>query len=818
MMSKMPVAGVVWQTIHYLLGFERLGYDAYYVEAHARTPSMLMERDDDDSSALAAGFIDRVMRNVGLTGRWAFHALHEDGRCYGLSESALACLYREATLIVNLHGGTEPRPEHAASGRLVYLESDPCELQVELAEGRADTLAFLEPHAAFFTFGENLGRPDCRLPVPERFHFVPTRQPVLLDAWEAHGNPVGHTFTTIGNWRQAWRTVQLDGETYHWSKHREFMKFIDLPRRAEVALELALSSVEAADVADLEAHGWSVRPGLDVSLDRNTYRSYVSSSRGEFTVAKDQNVRLRSGWFSDRSATYLAAGRPVVTQDTGFGCALPTGAGLFAFTSLDEAVDALQRITKDFVRQSRAAHAIAREFFSHDVVLGAMLAALGLETKPRRARGLPLADDLSLEPRSRRPLALEPETRHAVLARPVPAPAVPAFADAVPSVTIVVVAHDGLVCTRLCVESVLAQTGIAFELLVVDNASTDGTPAYLAELAARDPRVTPILNDCNVGFAAAVNQGLARARGDVLVVLNNDVVVTPGWLEPLVALLADRTIGAVGPVTNRIANEAEIPTHHRTYGEMVEFAAERGLRFRGSHFDIPMLAMFCTALRREVFERVGPLDEQFELGLFEDDDYSHRVRAAGLRLVCADDSFVHHFGEASFGNLVPDGRYATLFERNRERFEHKWGVPWRGHQRRSDDGYARTIARVQHLVRRTVPADAVVAVVSRGDDELLDLGRAARHFPESPDGTWAGHYPGDSEDAIALLRTMQETGSTHIDFPEPGRWWLEHYAGLAAHLRSHARQVVDDPDCIVFELRVGMVPSTRSAALVEVGR
>src|SRR2546428_5599447 len=167
MMSKIPVAGVVWQTLHYLIGFERLGYEVYYVEAHARTPSMFMEREDDDGSARAAAFIEQIMQRFDLGDRWAFHALHENGRCYGLSELQLKRLYDSADLIINLHGGTIPLPEHSATRRLIYLETDPVDLQIELHRGNPEAVDFLSPHCAFFTFGENYGQPDCRLPISD---------------------------------------------------------------------------------------------------------------------------------------------------------------------------------------------------------------------------------------------------------------------------------------------------------------------------------------------------------------------------------------------------------------------------------------------------------------------------------------------------------------------------------------------------------------------------------------------------------------------------------------------------------------------------
>ena len=384
MMTKMPVAGVVWQTVHYLVGLQRLGYDVYYVEAHARTPSMFMEREQDDGSGRAAAFIDGVMRRFGLADHWAYHALHEDGRCYGMDWPALDALYSDAALLINLHGGTMPLPEHYRTGRLVYLETDPVQLQIELHENNPETIAFLEPHCAFFTFGENYGNPDCGLPVSGRFEFKPTRQPVVVDFWDhaRHDSAPAGVFSTIGNWQQPWREVMFNGQSYSWSKHHEFMKVIGLPRRVPTqAFELALSSYGPEDAAMLQTHGWRVRHALDFSMDPDAYRDYVCGSRGEFTVAKDQNVRLRSGWFSDRSATYLAAGRPVVTQDTAFGNVLPTGEGLFAFATADEAAAAVEAVNADYPRHRRAAAAIGRAYFGHDVVLGRLLQEVGLRAE-----------------------------------------------------------------------------------------------------------------------------------------------------------------------------------------------------------------------------------------------------------------------------------------------------------------------------------------------------------------------------------------------------------------------------------------------------
>lgn len=376
--TRFPVAGVIWQTVHYLVGLERLGYDVYYVEAHALSPSMLLRSSEDEPSLRAAAFLDDLMRRFGLAERWAYHPVNDAGRCFGMSREALARLYDSAALILNLHGATPPLPEHSATGRLVYLETDPVFAQVELYHDSPETTALLGAHSAHLTYAENYGRPDCPLPVSDRFTFMPTRQPVVLDFWKGDTARSGDAFTTVGNWKQIGRRVRYRGETYHWSKHSEFLKVLDLPRRSAQTFELALSRIEDPDRELLERYGWRVRASLEFSMDPDAYRSYITTSRGEFTVAKDQNVRLRTGWFSDRSATYLAAGRPVITQDTGFGVTLPTGEGLFAFSTLAEIPAQVEAINADYGRHRQAAAAIAQEYFRHDVVLGRLLADVGL--------------------------------------------------------------------------------------------------------------------------------------------------------------------------------------------------------------------------------------------------------------------------------------------------------------------------------------------------------------------------------------------------------------------------------------------------------
>jgi GT2 family glycosyltransferase len=616
----------------------------------------------------------------------------------------------------------------------------------------------------------------------------------------------------VGNWHQPWRNVVFDGETYHWSKHREFRKFLDLPVRARQEFELALTGHTEAERRTLERHGWKVRDALSFGRDTAAYRDYIGTSRGEFTVAKDQNVRFRTGWFSDRSATYLATGRPVITQDTGFGNVLPTGAGLFAFSTTEGILSALERIEADHERSRRAALDIGREWFSHEAVLGHLLEEVGISVPrgPRNIGAFPLSLDLTTV--SRRPTRLREDTVREVLdtpplhsrARRLPLPSrEPSHGANHPAASIVVVTFNNLVFTRLCLETLLANTDYApFEVIVVDNASTDGTADYLCGLSEATPAVRVLVNDRNRGFAPAVNQGVSVATGDVLVLLNNDTMVGPGWLKGLVRHLRDPQVGLVGPVTNRIGNEAQIDVSYRTYGDFLRFAAERERAEPDGLMDLRMLAMFCVAMRRDVFERVGLLDERYEVGMLEDEDYAVRVRATGHRVVCAEDVFVHHFGQATFGDLVSTGEYRQIHEANRARFEEKWGTTWRPYRHRDTDDYHALVDAVRQEVDARVPHHATVLVMSKGDETLVKLnGRAAWHFPALEDGAYAGYYPADSREALRQLVDLQARGAQYLVVPKTAEWWLEHYRRFGEYLEQQCRVIPSDmAACRIYAL------------------
>jgi GT2 family glycosyltransferase len=245
---------------------------------------------------------------------------------------------------------------------------------------------------------------------------------------------------------------------------------------------------------------------------------------------------------------------------------------------------------------------------------------------------------------------------------------------------VVVVCYGGLELTRACLASLLAsETWPRLEVIVVDNASPDGTADFLRGFERRDPRVRAVLNDENRGFAAANNQGLALADGEVLVLLNNDTVVPPGLIGRLVAhLRRDEAIGLLCPTTNFCGNEAKIDAGYADLRGLPGFAARRARAYAGRTLDLETAAMYCVAMRRGVVDAVGPLDEGYGVGMFEDDDFSRRVRLAGFRVACAEDAYVHHVGQSAFAKL-PREEYDAIWRRNQTYFEQKWGVSWRPH-------------------------------------------------------------------------------------------------------------------------------------------
>jgi hypothetical protein len=371
-----PLAGVTYQFLHYLIGLRRLGYDPFYIEDSGRWVYDPRINDFTPDASGNINAISSILKTYGFADRWAFRGSYPGGQCYGKTEKEILRIYREADAFLNVTGAQELREEHLVCPRRVYVETDPVACQIKVSQGDRATIEALEAHDKIFSFGENLGEPDCALPV-ERFQWLPTRQPVVMDMWNNPDGVSGESYTTIATWKNEGKDVTYRGETYYWSKDREFVKFLDLPSRRPLRFELALGAdVEVERL--LRDHGWIHVNSLGISRSVEEYRRYIQRSRGEFTVAKDQNIRLRSGWFSDRSACYLAAGRPVITQETGFGKFLPTGRGLYGFQTMDDILAALDAIEGDYNANCRAALEIAREYFDAEKVIGSLMERAGL--------------------------------------------------------------------------------------------------------------------------------------------------------------------------------------------------------------------------------------------------------------------------------------------------------------------------------------------------------------------------------------------------------------------------------------------------------
>src|SRR5436309_1837511 len=374
-MGSMPIAGVIWQHIHYIVGLQRLRHDVYYIEDSARLPYNPETFEVTDEFDYAAKVLSRLAAEFDFKNRWAFCARYLPGNpTAGLSLKKIRQLYREADAILNVCGTQEFNDDLLVSDRILYVESDPGVEQIKIDKGVKSTIEYLRRHRALFTFGENVGTKN--FPVPTHgFKWLPTRQPIVTDLWKTSRAPArGAVLTSIANWSTSGlKDISWRGKKYLWSKSREFIRFAAAPKKSGETFELATEIKDRPTRERFLRNGWRFTSPLQMSVDYWLYRDYIRRSKGEFTVAKDQYIRLKTGWFSDRSGCYLAAGRPVITQETGFTKNYGGKEGLLSFRTLDEIADAMKRINADYGKHSRGARAIARELFEAEAVLKSVL-------------------------------------------------------------------------------------------------------------------------------------------------------------------------------------------------------------------------------------------------------------------------------------------------------------------------------------------------------------------------------------------------------------------------------------------------------------
>ena len=378
MIVSYPVGGVLWDYGQYALGLERLGFEVYYLEDTGWQTYDPGRGAYSDDCSYGVRFLGRSLAALSpaLGARWHFRAM--DGRTFGMSAAALAEVISSADLFLNVSGGTLLRDEYMACRRKVLIDSDPGWNHFRNypkwdASPRWHGTHGYRAHDYFFTYAERLGRADCVLP-SMGLPWQATRPVVVLDQWREE--PPGDTWTTVMTWKNFQEPIVHDGVAYG-TKEMEFERIQELPARVRVPLEVAVGGTEAP-VERWRSCGWRVADSQSVSQTAGSYRSYIQSSRGEFSVAKNVYVATRSGWFSCRSVCYLASGRPVVVQDTGFSDIIPTGAGLVAFRNLEEAVNGIDSVELDYSRHQQAARELARAYFDSDKVLGELLARIGL--------------------------------------------------------------------------------------------------------------------------------------------------------------------------------------------------------------------------------------------------------------------------------------------------------------------------------------------------------------------------------------------------------------------------------------------------------
>jgi hypothetical protein len=379
-LGLLPFGGVTWDYVQYVLGFAALGCEVIYLED---TDDWPLNQEVIDSR-LNVAHVSSVMEHFGLAGRWAYRDAMT-GECFGLSLAALLEFCRTADVFINVSCSATLRDEYAAIPVRVLVDTDPMFTQIQylrdesLTAGTTCMRDLIEGHTHHFTFGTNIGSSTCRIPTLG-LNWYPTRQPVVLERWPVAESPGAGSkcYTTVMNWSV------VDGLTFEgerWGqKDVEFMRFLRLPQRVpDIPLGLAVSQTpESRFPLDVVRDaGWLVFDPAICAHDARAYQDFIVASRGEFSVAKQTYVKANTGWFSCRSSCYLAAGRPVVTQETGWSRLLPNERGLLAFHDEESAIEALERVESDPKAHAQAARAIAQEYFDSQRVLREMLDHVG---------------------------------------------------------------------------------------------------------------------------------------------------------------------------------------------------------------------------------------------------------------------------------------------------------------------------------------------------------------------------------------------------------------------------------------------------------
>jgi hypothetical protein len=355
--------GAAWAVLQYLLGLRRLGCSVYFMEPV--DPPEAMSTD-------APRYCEQVMERFGFEDRWALIP-PQGADPIGMRRKQIESAAREADLLLNVAGMLSDADILDHVPVRAYLDLDPVFTQFWHSAEGVDMR--LDGHTHFVTIADTIGRPGCEIPSCGR-EWLPTLPPVVLEQWPVATRLEHRDITTVGHWR-SYGSIHHNGVQYGQKVH-SLRPLIDLPSRtsAPLTLALAIHSDETDDLAALGENGWNLVDPAEVAATPDDYRRFVQGSWAEFGLTKAGYVVSDSGWFSDRSACYLASGRPVIAQDTGFGRRLPTRAGLFAFSTAEDAVAAIEELQRDYERHSAAARELATTHLDSDRVLGSLLERL----------------------------------------------------------------------------------------------------------------------------------------------------------------------------------------------------------------------------------------------------------------------------------------------------------------------------------------------------------------------------------------------------------------------------------------------------------
>ena len=367
--SRFPeFAGSTWVRLQYMIGLQKLGVECFWVD---RLGTVDPHKDPHSLAYLLERF-DRTARDFGFQDRYCVE-YNGGERHFGMTAAQLDRLSREADLLINISGHLPQDSCLMQIPRRAFVDVDPGFTQIWAFQADVD----LDRHTVFFTVGQNVGRPEFTIPT-RGITWRPTLPPVHLEAWPSCIDETCQRFCTVADWRGSQHAIFE--EQYYGSKRDEFVRFLSLPVRADQRIELALcmGQQDFEDLGLLDGHNWRVRDPYLYAGDPMSYREFIQNSRAEFSVAKRGYIKSNSGWLSDRTACYLASGKPALVQSTGWEWRLPVGKGLLTFTTMDDAVSGIDSINRDYLSHCEAARRIAEKYFDSDIVLGSLLDRAGL--------------------------------------------------------------------------------------------------------------------------------------------------------------------------------------------------------------------------------------------------------------------------------------------------------------------------------------------------------------------------------------------------------------------------------------------------------